>query len=97
MRDLVKGVKHLHGLGLVHCDLKPLNIFLKNPEDESPVIIDFDSCVPVGTPLARVPRTVGWHDPNVQYAAFENDWHAVEEISMWLSGESVKKWRFDDY
>ena len=96
LRDLVKGVEHLHSLGLVHQDLKPVNIMLRE-EDESPVIIDFDSCVSLSEPLARVPRTLGWHDPEVQHAKFENDWHAVEEIKMWLSEGSVKKWRFDNY
>ena len=96
MADVSKGVEHLHKIGLVHQDLKPLNIFMRL-EDESPVIIDFDSCVSVGESLARVPRTLGWHDPTVRYAMFENDWHAVEEIRMWLSEERIKKCRINDY
>jgi serine/threonine protein kinase len=40
------GIKHLHALGYVHNDINPMNVMIS--EHNTPVIIDFDSCVKVG-------------------------------------------------
>ena len=65
IKGVRNGLKHLHGLGLVHNDIKPDNIMLR--PDESPVIIDFDSCTPIWKSLKDVGRTKGWHDPEVDF------------------------------
>lgn len=42
----LKCLKKLHGLGLVHRDIKPQNILVR--EDFSPVIVDFGSADVIG-------------------------------------------------
>jgi chemotaxis protein histidine kinase CheA len=44
MRELLRGVEHIHRSDVVHCDLKPANIFLSDGPDGSlqPKIGDFD-------------------------------------------------------
>ena len=37
------GLRHIHGLGFIHCDLKPENILLKHENKSSVKIIDFGS------------------------------------------------------
>jgi serine/threonine protein kinase len=41
LQQIQKGIRHLHSLGLIHCDIKPANILMKG---EIPSIGDFDSC-----------------------------------------------------
>jgi serine/threonine protein kinase len=54
--DKVKaGIRHLHCLGLVHNDINLTNIMFD--KDDNPVIIDFDSCTPIGQTLKDVGRT----------------------------------------
>ena len=91
-RDIASGLKHLHSIGLVHNDIKPSNIMIK--EGETPIIIDFDSCVPEGQPLHQVGRTSLWHDKQVDVAIPSNDLDALQEISEWLSDKEVKQYQF---
>jgi serine/threonine protein kinase len=55
------GLRHLHDtFSLVHNDINPSNIMLD--ESSSPIIIDFDSCVPIGEDFGgrgRGTRVVG--------------------------------------
>eukprot|EP00808_Paulinella_micropora_P012300 g43991.t1 len=50
MREVLRGVEHIHRLGVVHCDLKPANIFLAQQADSSwqPKIGDFDVSMDTG-------------------------------------------------
>eukprot|EP00808_Paulinella_micropora_P021553 g62136.t1 len=50
MREVLRGVEHIHRLGVVHCDLKPANIFLAQQADSSwqPEIGDFDVSMDTG-------------------------------------------------
>ncbi len=52
---------HLHGRGLVHLDLKPGNMLLR---DGRPVIVDLGLARPIGTRArTRLRGTVGYHAP----------------------------------
>jgi serine/threonine protein kinase len=86
-----EGIRHLHSLGLVHNDITPANIMLK--EDDTWVIIDFDSCRTVGEALRSesggTKRTYGWHDPEVATAVEKNDLDALAELETWLFGDST--------
>ena len=79
------GVAHLHSLGLVHNDLKPSNIMIKDDEDETPIIVDFDSCALEGTPSSEVGRSLGWHEPGGDGVRASDDDKAIEEIEKWLN------------
>ena len=83
------GIAHLRSFGLVHNDLKPSNIMLKDEETEIPVIVDFDSCAAEGTPSSDVGRTLGWHEPGEKGVRASDDDRAIEEIEKWLNEEPV--------
>lgn len=88
------GVQHLHRLGLAHNDINPSNILFD--KDDNPVIIDFNSCTPIGHSLKGIGRTYQWHDENVCIASPSNDLDALEEIREWLrEGGELKSFRFD--
>ena len=88
------GLKHIHGtLGHIHCDLKPQNCMVK--KNGEAVIIDFNSCIPIGTPM-RVARTPGWCDPEAYEATKDVDDDAVSEIGEWLSRRRTKRYHFVD-
>ena len=85
------GLEHLHSLGLVHNDLNPSNIMFPNADDDTPIIIDFASCTPVGGSLEDVGRTVEWYDEKVLTSLPSNDNDALEEITEWLrNGKNFK-------
>jgi serine/threonine protein kinase len=86
------GLLHLHSLGLVHNDLNPSNIMLL--DEDTPVIIDLDSCRWIGQGLQGVGRTYEWFDHRVDISTPQNDLDALEEISEWLSEKEAKKFLF---
>lgn len=72
-----RGIEHLHSLGIIHNDLNPYNIMLKS--DDTPVIIDFDSCRRDGDKLVKG-GTMGWADESVEYASPKNDYDGLKRI-----------------
>lgn len=82
----------MHGLGLVHNDINPSNIMFDL--DDTPVIIDFDSCLPNGTALGTTKRTYGWYNPGVETSIFENDLLALHKIKKWLTGFTESEYQF---
>jgi serine/threonine protein kinase len=58
LAQIANGIRHLHSLGLIHNDINPSNIMLDAAG--GPVIIDFDSCQPVGQKLGLKGATSGW-------------------------------------
>ncbi|KAL2843165.1 kinase-like domain-containing protein [Aspergillus pseudoustus] len=59
--ELKPAVDYLHSLGLAHNDPNPQNIMVREEEDGSPVLIDFDSCQPFGKRL-QPSGTEGWYE-----------------------------------
>lgn len=84
LEGIESGLRHLHGLGMIHNDLNPCNIMFQG---DVPVIIDFDSVRPQGHDLSLVKRTHGWHDERTKIALPSNDTNALLEIKLWLCGE----------
>lgn len=51
LEDILKGIRHLHSLSLVHNDVNPVNIMLDG--DGTAVLVDFDSCRGIGSHWGR--------------------------------------------
>jgi hypothetical protein len=79
--DVQAGIEHIHSLDLVHCDIKPDNIFFK---DGRYVVGDFDSVHPVHGELCLKTGTLGWYDTHITHAEFENDLVALHRLRQWL-------------
>jgi eukaryotic-like serine/threonine-protein kinase len=58
--DLLRGLEHLHGNGIVHCDVSPTNV-LVGPERVQ--LTDFGVTNPVGEPQPQVRGTVPYMSP----------------------------------
>ncbi|KAL1882681.1 hypothetical protein VTK73DRAFT_1593 [Phialemonium thermophilum] len=84
LQTIEDGIKHLHGLGLVHNDLNPRNIMMK---DGAPVIIDFDSCTRKGMELGFKTGTHGWSAANLGHAVYDNDFYSISKIRDFLTGD----------
>ncbi|KAI5856668.1 kinase-like domain-containing protein [Durotheca rogersii] len=88
LAGILEGIRHLHSLGLAHNDINPANIMFD--EDDTPVLIDFDSCRRFGESLrdTETKRTHGWHDTKVEVALAKNDLDAFLELQTWFFGSS---------
>jgi hypothetical protein len=64
--------------------------------EDTLVIIDFDSCRPVGSSLKGVGRTYEWYDESVQYSLPSNDLDALDEIREWLEESGSRFFKFKD-
>ena len=93
MLGLRAGIAHIHSLGHIHCDIGPHNLMVK--PNGTAVVIDFNSCVKVGSPI-RVGRSDSWHNPEAFYAEPKVDDNALHNVGEWLSDKRVKDYRFVD-
>ena len=89
-----QGLRHLHALGFIHNDLNPSNIMIT--EEDTPVIIDFDSATIPGASVKGAKRTHGWFDRQVIVSRESNDLDALAEIRVWLTGFSPDEYRFKE-
>ncbi|WP_394825466.1 serine/threonine-protein kinase PknK [Pendulispora albinea] len=87
LRALIEGIAAIHGAGLVHRDLKPHNVMVR--DDGRPVILDFglvteDRVGGVGQTLAdRISGTLGYMAPEQLLGgpvSRAGDWYAVGAI-----------------
>ncbi|KAF2659039.1 kinase-like protein [Lophiostoma macrostomum CBS 122681] len=83
MQQIEAGLDHLHGLGLVHCDIKPQNIFVSFDLQRF-VVGDFDSCHVRGQRLVDKVGTEGWTLDRFVYAHREVDFYGLSLIRYWL-------------
>lgn len=91
------GIRYLHSLGLIYNDINPSNIMIdEDTNKDTSIIIDFDSCRPVGESLEVVGRTFEWYDESVQLSLPSNDLNALYEIREWLSDNIIKSFKFKD-
>ncbi|KAG1790532.1 kinase-like domain-containing protein [Suillus plorans] len=83
-----KGLAFLHEtLGLVHNDINPANIMLDDAG--VPVIIDFDSCIPIGEEIVMNCKggTIDWTvEPMPTIALPENDIYGLTQIDEFMKG-----------
>jgi serine/threonine protein kinase len=86
-----KGLHFLHNtLNIVHNDINPNNIMLD--DDGNAVIIDFDSCMPIGQEIGLFQKagTFGWTmDPAPVISLPENDTYGLTLISNFLEGKDT--------
>lgn len=76
------GLSFLHNLGLVHDDITPRNIMVD--ENGHGIIIDFDSCRPIGSKSRG--GTPGWGTkPTI--SLIENDEHGLSLLGKFMRGE----------
>jgi serine/threonine protein kinase len=80
-------VKFLHSLGLAHNDLNPRNVMVREADDGScsPVLIDFDSCAPLGGRL-MTGGTEGFidpDDPDKTVSSKQHDEFALRRLREW--------------
>ncbi|KAF5654615.1 serine threonine kinase [Fusarium sp. NRRL 25303] len=88
----VKSVlEHLHSLMLAHNDLSPLNVMFTDKDE--PVLLDFDTCHPIGTELKKGGQIGEWQGiPHAVYkeSSTECDLKALEYLDMWLRSKCRK-------
>lgn len=88
MDGVEEGAKHLHNLGLAHNDISPPNIMIDDTGEA--ILIDHDSCAPLGSPLTKGGLVTGWKGPlagegrHFEESSVECDNLAIQEIRMWL-------------
>lgn len=86
VRDIQSGIEHLHGLGLIHCDINPSNIFY---DGTGFVIGDFDSCTKQGEKLGLKSGTPNWTNEEFEYANYENDMFGLRKIKEMLFNQQT--------
>jgi serine/threonine protein kinase len=94
VKDVKAGLEHLHSLGIVHCDVKPVNIFYK---DGNYVIGDFDSAHAVKRRLGLKCGTLGWVGENWVHAEYEHDWFGLQMVEKWLARQPSARWSISVY
>ena len=103
MQGMRNGIKHLHEQKLVHCDLRPPNVFVTCKEEGENAILevvvgDFDATVKVGEPVTKHacgkwwPKHMEWHCA----AETSIDEHALKEMETWL-GNCLKESGLEEY
>jgi len=85
-KDLKSAVDCLHSMGLAHNDINPRNIMVKNG---SPVVIDFDSCQPVGARLQSL-GTTGWYEEEFYTSEKKHDTYSLGKLQEWLQAQKRK-------
>lgn len=95
LSGIEEGIRHLHKLGIIHNDINPANVLIT--EDNTPVVSDFDSSSCPGADISYTKRTYGWYDPTVRVAQESNDFDALFELRIWLTGLSPGEYRFEKF
>jgi hypothetical protein len=97
VQHIRNGILHFHNQGLVHCDIKPENIFV-DVQNQRFVLGDFDSVHHEGARLTLKVGTPGWvpeDEDTADIARYEIDWYSLNTIKTWLekimtSGRDVR-------
>lgn len=106
MTGLLKGMRHLHSIGLVHCDLRPMNVFVSIERErdrngdvvlKEVVIGDFDASIPIGDTVSLKRASTDWWpeeagDWGMEAEAWIDEW-CLEKMWGWLK-EGAGVWDF---
>lgn len=74
----------LHRLGYCHNDINPTNIMFASSDDDTPVLIDFDSARSTGEELLKG-GTPGWVDEDLEISLEANDTRALRALDEYLT------------
>ncbi|KAF2628327.1 hypothetical protein BU25DRAFT_457662 [Macroventuria anomochaeta] len=106
MQGIEKGMHHLHELGLVHCDLRPMNIFvtIEDQKDgnghvvlKEVVIGDFDASVEIGKKVALKRASKEWWPTETEWGVKAEEWideWCLEKMGKWLKEDGLGVWGF---
>jgi len=86
LRGIMSGIMHLHDIGLIHNDINPDNIMLR--DDDTPAIIDFDTCQAEGE-KCKSAGTEPWSLEEMEFAVRENDYHGFQKIREALENRKL--------
>jgi len=87
LSQIAAALAHLHDLGYCHNDIKPGNIMVR--ADDTAVLIDFDSCLPVEELLSKGKgQTPGWYDTMATTSNVKNDWLGLAKVEDFLRKNS---------
>jgi serine/threonine protein kinase len=90
LEGISKGLRFLHEtLGLVHNDINPTNVMLDDSTEA--VIIDFDSCMPIGRQMGFRKRGIFYWtpEPPPSTAVPENDLYSLRLIAKFMEGSDT--------
>lgn len=87
LNGIRSGIVNLHSLGYCHNDINPSNIMFS--EDGTPVIIDYDSCMPTGRKLGLKFGTPFFSDEDATHSEPENDYYSLRLVKEYLENRET--------
>ncbi len=94
--QLLITVQFIHRLGYGHCDLKPDNVLLREAPDPNrpphPILTDFGTTHPIGTPITHPAKSVRYSPPEILLSHTRQDLRPEErplhpdKIDIWSLG-----------
>lgn len=78
LEGIRRGMLHVHAQGLCHNDINPTNVMIT--EDNTAVLIDFDTCLPHGEPLGEKHGTEGWSNNSAKLSEPSNDMYSFDLV-----------------
>ena len=82
LEGIRRGIEHMHAHGYAHNDISPYNIMFD--DKSNPIIIDFDTCRPVGNKKGHKFGTPGFYRENAKSSEPQNDCYALEMLKKYL-------------
>ena len=90
MDSIQSAARHLHSVGYGHNDISACNIMFDR--NDVPVLIDFDSCTPLGEKLTKGGVVGGWRGPRFSKEQFQKSSVECDECSI----QFVRDWLVDE-
>lgn len=91
MDQVEAAAMHIHSLGLAHNDISPSNIMFSS--SGRTILIDMDSCAPLGKPITKGGLVTGWRGPiHGQGREFKNSSIELDELAI----QEIRKWLVED-
>lgn len=81
LQGIQDGVDYIHSFGYCHNDIHDMNIMLD--DNDTPVLVDFDACLPEGETLSWKGGAPGWC-PDVSISRKENDFFSLKVLKDYL-------------